>query len=148
MKPPRQATPIADKLAQNTAGTVGKLTLTFGRYGKGAPIFGYSISEEGRIPFIASANVAGPNHGLILDDEARRHITTGYSPAEVEQRARLFAAAPELLEALEGVLCDVSDCEGNPNTNAGDANQGACMECFNCKALIRVRAAIAKATLA
>lgn len=80
--------------------TPGPWKLDFGRYPKSDKIFGYCVLAEGKVPFIASAGIATPNHGLIQNEEERRYITIGYSSEEVEANARLIADAPALLARL------------------------------------------------
>lgn len=60
-------------------GTLGEWKLHLARYRDTDPIFGFSIRAEGKEPFVASAGVSSPNHCLIVSEEYRKHITTGFT---------------------------------------------------------------------
>lgn len=47
--------------------------LSLGRYAEDAPIFGFAIRAEGKIPSIASAGIAEPNHALIVEPKDYPH---------------------------------------------------------------------------
>ena len=82
-----------------SAHTPGPWTCEFGRVVSDAPVFGFSIKAEGRIPAVASAGVATDGHPLIIAPDFRALVTTGFTEEEVEANARLIAAAPDLYEA-------------------------------------------------
>jgi len=84
--------------------TPGPWKLTLARMREGDPIFGFTITAEGKIPYLASAGVAEPHHALIVSKEFREMVTTGFSEEEVEANARLISASPELLSVLERLV--------------------------------------------
>jgi hypothetical protein len=84
--------------------TPGPWTLELCRLSPDSPLFGFGIKAVGKVPFVASAGVASPNHALIVDPDFRNICTTGYTEEEVEANAHLIAAAPDLYEALKAML--------------------------------------------
>lgn len=90
--------------------TPGPWGLKLARYRDDAPVFGYAITAEGRVPYVASAGVAEPNHALIVGSEFRKLVTTGFTEPEVEANGRLIAAAPDLLAFVKKCANDRDDC--------------------------------------
>jgi len=66
-------------------------------------------------------HTAGPwkqfNNGLIVQDSEGHSVATAFARTESRENARLIAAAPELLSALEEALhCISTGCAGETTT--------------------------------
>lgn len=84
--------------------TPGPWTANIARLQPDAPPFGFTITVEGKVPYLASAGVATNDHALIVDKQFRAAVTTGFTEEEVEANAYLLAAAPDLLAACKESL--------------------------------------------
>ena len=75
-------------------------TCKLARMREDAPIFGFMIVANGKVPYVASAGVAPPDHALIVPPDMRHLVQRGFTEEEVEANGKLLAAAPDLLAAL------------------------------------------------
>ncbi len=89
-----------------TLHTPGPWTVELGRWHEKAPLAGFAIKAEGKVAFVASANMSPlRNHSTVIADEAiAAGITTGFSAAECEANARLISAAPEMLQVIQDLI--------------------------------------------
>lgn len=127
-------------LKLDKSATKGPWNVTLARYTPDSEVFGFALEAKGKVPFIASAGVAQPNHSLIVGEKFRHSITTGFTPEEVEANASICAAsrtfAVEAAKLFEpgGVIdraiaaLEVSNCECVPGG-----------ECSACEALASLR---------
>jgi len=86
-------TPEQERVREGAGYTPGEWVATVARWMPDSPAFGFVVKVDGRDHPIAS-------DGVYLHTNNSAHFT----PAELEANARLIAAAPELLEALEGLV--------------------------------------------
>lgn len=84
--------------------TPGPWILELCKFG-GSYVQGYQITGKGKVIPFASATVAQPNKALVLSPEYRKCEWAGehYTPEELEANARLMAASPAMLAALNRV---------------------------------------------
>jgi hypothetical protein len=84
--------------------TPGPWTVEIARRAENAPAFGFAIRAAGRVPFVASAGVATPDHSLIIAEPFRKLVTTGFTPEEVQANGYLIGAAPDLYDSCLSAL--------------------------------------------